>query len=515
MNALSLRAKFAVLIVVTCLGLLCQGLIGYQTRQTLRAELNDLGHVQLPIVRTATLIDMYHDGLRAVAFRAIIASQRQDKEELAASADEADEFGNKMKSSIQTIAQSEIAADTRANLTATLPLIDQYVSSAKAIVKESAADYQAALAMLPKFLEAFSQLEKALDALGESIETHAQQATERADAEAQRAEFVAEIAFIAALLIVSVLSIFISRNIARALQTVLHTLEESADRLANNSHELASQGEHLAQRSSEQASALEESAASLEEIAGMSRSNAANAKNANSITEQVQTCSKEGVTAMRDLNKSLESMQSAAHETAGVIRLIEEIAFQTNLLALNAAVEAARAGEAGKGFAVVAEEVRALAQRSASAAKETADKIKRARDLAEGSSEIAKKVSDMLRESEENSVKAATIVNEITNSVREQSTGIEQMTTSVRELDQVTQLNAASAEEFAASGQDLLAQSREINEVTVQLNSVIYGGAASDLSDGRTSHVERASQTVADSPRQAKVVTNSSSATMH
>ena len=145
------------------------------------------------------------------------------------------------------------------------------------------------------------------------------------------------------------------------------------------------------------------------------------------------------------------------------------------MLALNAAVEAARAGDAGKGFAVVAEEVRNLAHRSASAAKDTAEKIKRSTELADNGVDVSKVVAKALLDIRDNSQKAANLVQEIALASDEQSKGLAQIGIAITQLDKVGQENSSAAEESAAAGEELLSQSRVMQDSVERLVELVHG----------------------------------------
>ncbi|MEO7600184.1 MAG: methyl-accepting chemotaxis protein, partial [Opitutus sp.] len=154
---------------------------------------------------------------------------------------------------------------------------------------------------------------------------------------------------------------------------------------------------------------------------------------------------------------------------------IDEIAFQTNILALNAAVEAARAGEAGAGFAVVADEVRSLAQRSAQSAKETATRIEDSVARSESGVLISGKVAESFAEIVTKAQRVDILVAEIATSSAEQSQGIGQITTAVSQMDQVTQSNAAGAEESASASEELSAQAAMMKRSVGELQRLVGG----------------------------------------
>lgn len=145
--------------------------------------------------------------------------------------------------------------------------------------------------------------------------------------------------------------------------------------------------------------------------------------------------------------------------------VIEGIAFQTNLLALNAAVEAARAGDAGKGFAVVASEVRALSLRSSEAAKDITALIRSSNTEVSQGVALVRSAGEVLGQIVEASRKVASTVTEISSASGEQASGIDEMSQAVAHMDEMTQQNAALAEESAASATTLNDQIQRLHRL--------------------------------------------------
>lgn len=252
-------------------------------------------------------------------------------------------------------------------------------------------------------------------------------------------------------------------NTGEALHDALNQVSEAVQQVTSASTQISSSSQAVAEGASEQASSLEETSSSLEEMSGMTKQNAQNAHEANSMINTTKGSAENGGKSMGKMMQAMSQIRESAEGTAAIIKDINEIAFQTNLLALNAAVEAARAGEAGRGFAVVAEEVRNLALRSKEAAKKTEDLINESVSLAGNGESISTEVNGNLTEIVESVNKVASVISEIATASEEQSRGIEQINKAVSEMDRVTQQNAANSEESASASEELSSQAEELS----------------------------------------------------
>lgn len=282
------------------------------------------------------------------------------------------------------------------------------------------------------------------------------------------------IAFILAILLTVIISIFI----AKSVQRIAKKLMDGAQQTTTAAGQVSAASLQLSEGASEQAAGLEETSSSLEEFSSMTKQNASNSDNANEIMQKTAKFIEEANGSMHLLARQMEDIGSSSDETQKIIKTIDEIAFQTNLLALNAAVEAARAGEAGAGFAVVADEVRNLAMRAGDAAKNTSalieksvGKIHEGVNLVEKTSRQFENVSRGARDSSE-------LVSSIASSSREQAVGIEQINRAVAEMDKVTQENASSAEEIAASAEELNSQAELLRNAVGDLQEMAGGKKA-------------------------------------
>ena len=292
---------------------------------------------------------------------------------------------------------------------------------------------------------------------------------------------------------------FARRAVERPIVAICQRLEAGADQLRQASGQVSNLSQELAAGASRQACSLADATVN---IAGLATTAAENLAGSSEVERQAQEASYsaqqgKGLTAtvaqalrikLESLTKAVSDVANATERTAQVVATIDDIAFQTNLLALNAAVEAARAGEAGAGFAVVADEVRSLAVRCSEEVQRSTQQMEEARVAMRQIAEVSSEVDRSIRQAVEQDFakgfgdaamatqKVAERMAGINSATSAQSQSLQQLSASVADLDQVTQANAASAEESAASAEELNAQALELRHQLDKLLRLIQGG---------------------------------------
>ncbi|WKY44997.1 methyl-accepting chemotaxis protein [Eubacteriaceae bacterium ES2] len=253
----------------------------------------------------------------------------------------------------------------------------------------------------------------------------------------------------------------ISTNLSRAMNDI----NIAADQVEAGASQISDGSQVLSQGTTEQASSIQELSASIEEIAAETRQNAKNASDANALTTTVYKNAETGNLQIEKMMTAMHDINESSNNISKIIKVIDDIAFQTNILALNAAVEAARAGEHGKGFAVVAEEVRTLAARSAEAARETDGLIGGSIEKVANGTKIADETAQSLKDILEQIEKVTTLVDKIAKASNDQAAEITQITQGIDAVASVVQTNSATAEESAASSQELSSQAQLLKEM--------------------------------------------------
>ncbi|MCL1904164.1 MAG: methyl-accepting chemotaxis protein [Oscillospiraceae bacterium] len=249
------------------------------------------------------------------------------------------------------------------------------------------------------------------------------------------------------------------------LNNMFNEINNSSAQVSSGSKQLSDSAVSLSSGATEQAASIEELSASIDILRKQTDRNSVIAGEAAEMSNRIKEDAEKGSVQMNSMMAAVTEIYDAGEHIKKVIKVIDDIAFQTNILALNAAVEAARAGQHGKGFAVVAEEVRNLAAKSADAARDTGGLIENSVAKANLGMSIATETAESLKGIVEGINKSVGIIVEIANESSEQLIAINRLNDGISEVSRVTQQNSATAEQSAASSQEMNAQANILEEM--------------------------------------------------
>ncbi|WP_251319645.1 methyl-accepting chemotaxis protein [Flintibacter muris] len=254
-------------------------------------------------------------------------------------------------------------------------------------------------------------------------------------------------------------------DILQKLNGTIGQIVTSAEYVSGGAEQMSTAAQALSQGSMEQSGAVEGLEETIRSVAESVKQTADNAQRAREQVGGMGRQLAEGNQKMQEMIAAMGEITHSSNEIEKIIKTIEDIAFQTNILALNAAVEAARAGTAGKGFAVVADEVRNLAAKSAEASQSTSALIGRSISAVNQGTQIADATARQLENVVTGAHGIVETINGIAADAQTQAGAVEQIQDQIGQIASVVQTNSSTAEESAATSQELNAQANVLRQL--------------------------------------------------
>ena len=263
-------------------------------------------------------------------------------------------------------------------------------------------------------------------------------------------------------------------SIISSLNSTFYNMRESINFTANSSEQLSYTTQILSNGSIEQSIAIENILNNFNQVLNELHENTNNAEIANNFSYKTKDIVIESSIQMKNLVAFMKDISTSSKKIVNIISTIENISSQINLLSLNASIEAARAGDAGKGFAVVADEVKKLAEQSSLSVKNTSQIITTSLKQIDEGEKLAINTCNALLLAVKNVEDTADLVTKISEKSKKHTLSVENMNVLINKISEVVQTNSSTAEEIAASAEELTSNSQIINE-DISTYNLIHG----------------------------------------
>ncbi len=307
-SKLTIGTKIWILSGFMIVSLLGTGLFSKSLVNNLGERIGEITQVHLPAVRAQMTADMMHDGLTGVVYRAVVAGDDSNQEELTAVEADLKDVSETFSKTIAEIEGYAISDESRKNLEEVKPALKAYTDQASTIVSlVKSGKISEAKTKLPEFQKAFGDLEETLGGFGDKIQEGATHVGQEAIDFKNKATRAGDLVMIVSGLLAFLMAWYLARDILARLKLAISGLKNEALQVSEASVNAKKDAESLSSSSTEQSTAIQETAASLEEINAMLKRTSENAKNLNNSSKESSDSANEG---NRSVHEVLEAMQT-------------------------------------------------------------------------------------------------------------------------------------------------------------------------------------------------------------